>query len=247
MKCSFYSFHIWRQEKIGYIRPHTHPYTELVFYEYGSGSTKIGGTEYQYEPNTFSVTLPETPMDERHKTLTNPWCVLMDITPDMNYLYNGVFTDTEDGIIFKLLKQIKDEQSMKLYHYKESLNSLTELLTIHIERIQNIDSDKKNLFKDVINYIEDHYYEDIDIARLANITNYSYDHFRHLFKEVYGISPKNYIINRRLDQAKVLLQQSNHTITYIAQLCGFSNNNHFSKLFRKYTGLTPKDYRSYHL
>lgn len=243
MKCSFNSFHIWRQEKVGYIRPHTHPYTELVFYEFGSGTTEIGGTQFQYEPNTFAIALPNTLMDERHSTLTNPWCVLMDISPDMNCLVNGVFPDTEDGIIFRLLKQMKDEQAMKFYHYKEALNSLTELLSIQIERIQNIDSDKKNFFKDVINYIEEHYFEDIDLANLADITNYSYDHFRHLFKEVYGISPKSYIINRRLDQAKVLLQQGGYTVTSIAQLCGFSNGNQFSKLFKKHTGLSPGDYR----
>lgn len=243
MKTNFEALYVHRQIEIKNIPEHKHNTTELVYFEHGTGITAIHDTEYHYSPNTFTIIRPLTVMDERHHTLTTTWCLHIDINPSMNFLDNGIYTDTKDRQIFHLLMKIRNEQAAKLYHYEDMLNALTEQILVETERIQDIKSAEKSAFKDVINAIEENYFYDIELEQLADLTNYSYDHFRHLFKRAFGVSPKGYIMNRRISQAKHLLKQGSYSAAYVAQLCGFSSDTQFNKTFKKYTGYSPGEYK----
>ena len=65
----------------------------------------------------------------------------------------------------------------------------------------------------------------------------------HAFKNYKGVSPINYLITRRIQEAKLLLETSNFSIAKIAQAIGFSSQSYFSQVFRKETGLSPIQYR----
>ena len=54
---------------------------------------------------------------------------------------------------------------------------------------------------------------------------------------------KKYIADLRLNQAKMLLKNSELPISSVAQMCGFSNINYFPTAFKKYSGYTPTEYR----
>ncbi len=66
-------------------------------------------------------------------------------------------------------------------------------------------------------------------------SGYSYDHFRHMFKERTGLSPMNYIIDKRIDYAKRLIVSTDMTLSTISQECGFSTSSQFSSMFRRLT------------
>ena len=63
------------------------------------------------------------------------------------------------------------------------------------------------------------------------------------FKEVKGISPRDAIINRRLDVLRKLLKASDDSIAAICRKCGFGSENHPKKLFRQRFGITMSAYR----
>ncbi|MCI6732887.1 MAG: AraC family transcriptional regulator, partial [Lachnospiraceae bacterium] len=63
------------------------------------------------------------------------------------------------------------------------------------------------------------------------------------FKKISGVSPVNYLIQLRIEQAKRMLKESNLTILEISMECGFNNTSYFIRQFRKYTGKTPREYR----
>ena len=73
-------------------------------------------------------------------------------------------------------------------------------------------------------------------------------YFQKLFKEIYGISPKKYIIQLKINHACDLLRLERYTVTQIAELCNFSDVYFFSRQFKEYMGITPtqfiKKYRS---
>lgn len=75
------------------------------------------------------------------------------------------------------------------------------------------------------------------------MAGYSYHHFRHLFKAKTGLAPFEYIIEKRIEAAKNLLSNTNKSITYISENCGFSSCSQFSMLFKKHCGLSPKQFR----
>lgn len=93
-------------------------------------------------------------------------------------------------------------------------------------------------------YIANNYTNgDINIAFLAELSEMSEVHFRRLFREVYFISPKKYIIMLRINRAKELLHYNDQSITRIAETLGFDYVYYFCRVFKNETGLTPTEYK----
>ena len=80
-------------------------------------------------------------------------------------------------------------------------------------------------------------------AKLANGCNISEVYFRKLFTKHFGISPKQYIIELRIQKAKQLLAEDAMSVSVISEKCGFSTPYHFCRLFKQHTGITPSEYR----
>jgi len=68
-------------------------------------------------------------------------------------------------------------------------------------------------------------------------------HFSNLFHQKTGITFTRYVQNRRVEQAKRLLAQTDRTVTDICYACGFNSLTHFNRVFRRGTGSSPTDYR----
>lgn len=96
--------------------------------------------------------------------------------------------------------------------------------------------------KDAAEYIKSNYKEKISMDHLVQISGYSVSHFSRLFKELYGLSPVDYINYIRIENAKKLLRTDMLTISEIAEDCGFSNVYYFSRIFKQTVGVSPKKY-----
>lgn len=75
------------------------------------------------------------------------------------------------------------------------------------------------------------------------VAHMSPSYLSHIFSKATGFSLWDYIIARRIEQAKHLLLSTDRKILDIAFECGFQNSVHFHKCFRSQTGLTPGEYR----
>ena len=73
--------------------------------------------------------------------------------------------------------------------------------------------------------------------------NVSEAYFRRIFTEKYGISPKEYIINMRIDYAKQLLRSGQMSVSDTARACGYFEESHFSREFSKRVGVSPCEYK----
>jgi AraC-like DNA-binding protein len=93
-------------------------------------------------------------------------------------------------------------------------------------------------------YININYYKNIDIGKLSSLTGYSPAHLRRLFIKNFGMSPRDYILTKRIDVAKeMLLDIPEKNIDEIADLLGMGSTSYFCKLFRAKTGVSPTLYR----
>ena len=95
-----------------------------------------------------------------------------------------------------------------------------------------------------IGFIDDNLGHSLTLSAIAEAVSLSPGHFAHAFREATGVSPHRYVIERRVERAKVLLRQSQLPITEIADRIGCSSNSHFSVLFHRVTGLTPSQFRA---
>jgi AraC family transcriptional regulator len=101
----------------------------------------------------------------------------------------------------------------------------------------------KQKLRQAVEYIQAHLGEDLSLGEIANQLGMSQYYFCRLFKRSTGMSPHQYLIRQRVEQAKHLLKQSEQSITSVALECGFANQSHFAKCFRQCTGMNPKHFR----
>ncbi len=92
-------------------------------------------------------------------------------------------------------------------------------------------------------YIQENYAATIRQQDLAVLCGYSLSHFRRLFSEYMGMNCSQYILHFRIGVAKNLLLSGTATVSEAANLTGFSDVYHFSKIFKKVTGHAPSHFK----
>ena len=84
---------------------------------------------------------------------------------------------------------------------------------------------------------------ELSISNLAECCNISEAYFRRLFEAKFGVSPKEYIIEKSIGYAKQLLETGEVTVSDTAILCGYAESAHFSREFTKRVGASPNEYK----
>ncbi len=100
----------------------------------------------------------------------------------------------------------------------------------------------QELFKS-IDYINRNYASAITVEELAELEHLSSGRFRTVFKQEFGISPKDYITKIRINKSMELLKTTNLSVGEISELVGFGDQLYFSRIFRKKIGASPLAYR----
>lgn len=95
-------------------------------------------------------------------------------------------------------------------------------------------------------FIDEHFNEPLTLVTLAKILHVSPYHLHHIFKRITNMTPSEYLVLKRLSEAKRLLLESGKSITEIAGIIGFVNPGHFSTVFLKKVGMSPTVFRSHH-
>jgi AraC-like DNA-binding protein len=97
-----------------------------------------------------------------------------------------------------------------------------------------------------VEYIQQHYQEPLEIAKLAQVSGLSVSQFGRRFRAVFQHTPIQFLLRYRLIRASEILIRSNLTVSHIAQQVGFYDHSHFSREFRRLFGLSPGAYRKQH-
>lgn len=92
-------------------------------------------------------------------------------------------------------------------------------------------------------YIEIHYADGITIESVADYVGIDRTHFSKQFNKTYGLSPMKYVQQLRMDEAVLLMKQTDYKIAEIAQSVGYPDLFSFSKAFKKQAGVSPTAYR----
>ena len=96
----------------------------------------------------------------------------------------------------------------------------------------------------VMNRIETDLSGDLDLESMAAAAGLSRYHFSRAFRQATGFGPCAFVLRRRIEEAKRLLETTTMSIADVAERCGFGDAAHFSTTFRKQTGQTPTAWRS---
>ncbi len=95
-------------------------------------------------------------------------------------------------------------------------------------------------------FIDDHFCEEIDLTNISGEACFSKFHFIRLFKSIYGTTPHQYVIRKRMQASKELLK-SGYTVSETCLSVGFQSLSSFTGLFTRFAGMSPSSFRKVHL
>ena len=237
--------------------PHTHSCSELFYVTGGVGQFFIEGEIHPASSNDLVIVNPNVEHTEISFN-ANPleYIVLgvegleLSVSEEMEDRYCIVnFRNKRENIFFYLQNMLKEIEA-KVPGYETICQDLMEVLVIYLTRqtdfsttMAPIKKSSSRLCATVKRYIDEHFKENINLDMLAEVTHSSKFYMVHAFSEEYGISPINYMISRRIEDAMQLLKNDDYSLALISRMLGFSSPSYFSQIFKKSTGMTPNEYR----
>ena len=96
---------------------------------------------------------------------------------------------------------------------------------------------------DTQSYLNAHFHEPCSLRMLSQIAHASPNHIRTVFQKEFGVSPYEYVLQKRIEQAKILIAEQRTSFTDIAIRLGFCSQSHFNKIFKERVHCTPKQYQ----
>ena len=160
------------------------------------------------------------------------------------------FSENNEFVTDCIEKVIEEYQEKKeLYMLQIQSHIYTILISImrgcgkEIPEERGKHADDTISFYNVLEYIDSHSSDNIEIRELADMCHMSYSHFARLFRDNYGRSCKEYIKYIRLNKAEEMLIHTDYDVAYIANEVGFFDSSQFIKAYKSWKGTTPKQQR----
>lgn len=236
---------------------HAHHFTELFYVLHGNGHFLVENEKFPITENDLVIVNPNVSHTEtggngdslEYIVLGINGLVFKDKIMDTAYNYSMYnFHNCKDDFLFYLKMLIK-EMDEKEEGFETICQNLLESLVLNLIRHTHnriAIAPSKKITKEcrfVEQYIDEHFTENITLQKLSELTYLNKYYLVHSFKEYNGTSPINYLITRRINEAKHLLETTNHSVAKIASAVGFSSQSYFSQVFKRETDMTPNEWR----
>lgn len=251
---------------------HWHYYSEIIYVN--SGSIKVicnnkevilhnGDLCYFYPLQLHSVTdisaegnsVLHSVIKFNIQTLNIPKAYLRSVydyfvnrTPEEDHCLvvrnNSVLGD----IVNNIVNEYKKKQTLYMFAIQSGIQTLLVNIARHLSDGKAPSAkhpDHSESFYNILEYIDIHSAESIEVSELAERCNMSYSNFARKFREHYGRSCKEYIRYIRLNKAQDLLLHSDFDIDYIAQETGFYDSSHLIRQYKQWRGITPRKEREH--
>ena len=262
----------WEQEYgFGYDGTlHFHNYMEIGYCYHGKGRLIIEDRVYRYGDHMYSV----IPANIPHTTISDEgnickWEFLfIDINAFIDKEFGDAMLSAENlkrivnkrgtlktmanhqrlgRIILNIIEECRKED----IYYKMSVDGslkvlISELLRLDDERERALheNADTKEI-RPALNYVEDHFKEDIRIEDLSRICGLSESHFRRLFVQSVNMKPVDYVNMIRIQHACTLIRKENLSMEDVGYHVGYQTTSTFNRNFKKITGKTPYQWKSH--
>lgn len=232
----------YREEKTEF--RHTLKSHELIFHFSGTATVYFGDQVLETAPNTIRF-LPKGSVSRYtvHRK-SHGSCIDIFFQTDRP-LSPAAFTATipegsQTGLLFQKLFSLwvtKEPGS-----YFECISILYRIL-VQLQRHSYVPEKQMLLIEPALNCIREEFLaRDLHTEELAELCGISYSYLKKLFLRRFGVSPKQYIIQLKLNHACDLLKTRQYTVSQVADQCGYRDVSFFSRQFKEYMGIPPSQY-----
>ena len=233
---------------------HTHACAELFFITGGHGVFQVWQNRFPVAINDLVVVNAGTPHTETSHMGSPMEYVVLGVEglggrPGRPLLHLA----EEQAAVTSCLRMMVQEARVQQAGCDEICQSLLDVILLRLRRREDFSlssspagSGSSRNCDLVRRYIDTHFKENLTLDQLAQMVHISKYHLAHTFQEEFHISPISYLISRRIQESHFLLQETDHTISQIAQILGFSSLSYFSQSFRRLEGISPIEFRRCH-
>lgn len=234
---------------------HSHQFTEIFYILKGKGDFEVANNRFAIKENDLIVVNSSIPHAEHSDKKSPLEYIVLGINGLEFYSAEGTdhilqnFSQQRDESLFYLKTLLREIRS-KEPDFENICQNLLQILISHIMRRSHIElaaapeNKATRECRFIEQYINEHFKEDISLQTLSDLTYLNKYYLAHAFKNYKGISPINYLIQLRIEEAKLLLETTNNSIAKISSQTGFSSQSYFTQTFRKATGISPREYRN---
>ena len=239
--------------------PHTHSFTEFFYVIKGKGQFFVNETYHDIKEDDLIIVNPHVLHTETSKDDTPLEYIVIGVEGLAFFTAQGEEQQFDFSIhnyynykheILFYLKTLSNEVQSKDELSEILQQNLLEALIINMIRRTSITLEvattSKKEKKECIfieKYIKEHFKEEITLDLLSELTYMNKYYMVHSFKKYKGLSPINYLVECRIEEAKKLLETTNLGSRDIASIVGFSSQSYFSQVFRRMLYCTPQQYR----
>ena len=229
------------------VMPHSHPYYHMFYIRSGKARFVVSGKTYELAAGSTLL----VPRQATH-SYSNPCDETMEYLEIKFTLSQPVFENTHisddplAGMLFQqILKEYSELQGLADQAAASYLSSIIQLLTQQDRykkqrRFRFIDATSySELSQTIIRYLEKHFGEDITLDGLAKLLGYNKSYLCVAFKKDTHSTIIDFLNMIRIRRAAELIVYSDHSLTQVADICGFTSVSHFNRVFVKYVGITP--------
>lgn len=236
---------------------HSHAFTELFYVVRGYGKFRFGENTYidvkQDDMIIINPNIMHTEISDKNDFLEYI-VVGVDgiefIIPEENLGYSvHNYLNYKHEILLYLKSILQETENIEMFN-QIMIDHLLNILIMNVIRRTIFDlrvhEGNRDVNKDCVfieNYINVHFKEHITLDILAELTFMNKYYLSHEFKKHTGSSPIDYLINKRLKEAKKLLGSTDLSITQISGIIGFGSSSYFSQYFKKATNMSPREFR----
>lgn len=237
---------------------HTHNCSELFYVIEGSGQFLIENKIYPVAVNDLIIINPNVLHTElslnasplRYIVLGVEGLELKDNSYEDHSNFRIInFKNMRETILLYLQNMLSEIESQAPGH-EVICQDLMEILIVLLGRQTNfsttlspINKKTNHLCGSTKRYIDNYYKENITLELLAEQNHVSKYHLVHAFTQEFGISPINYLISKRIQEAEHLLSTTDFPLSLIGNTVGFSSSSYFAQIFKKQKGISPSEYR----
>ncbi len=233
----------------------THPYWESILILF----IDSGALEVTYDGETFTahsddIVIIDCRNEHSYHALNNLQFHYFHFTGNSSIAYINLIYELNHGALihggqtgmlssmFTSMLKIAKGQSSTQSEHRISLY-LHMLLCELVEKCSDVHPLANESIEKAVKYMEDHINQNISLDELAEHINLSKFYFNRYFKKHMGLTPHQYFINMRLQNAKRMLVTTSASIEQVAENCGFDNASNFIRLFKQRVGMTPTVFR----
>ncbi len=239
-----------RQEKpYNIVKAASRSYELLYVYE-GSMNIRLSTGSYAMQAHDLIIYRADTASISIESS-----CSYLTVIFDVNHrktlhILNHIFHCTSEmqQVLWKLLIESFEHSyytgTLIICYLQEALLLLLQFYeTIsHKTLLSDSKSSQNDLLSEILTYMNTRIAEPITIEEICHEFFISRSSLQALFKTHLNTSPKNYLLNIKLQKSKELIRENQYTISEIAYMLGFSSIHYFSRLFKKYFNTTPSSY-----